>query len=50
MAVGSQVLHESFFEWDMEANSLKTDPSLVLVNWVAVSNSGDEVYFDWSMG
>lgn len=50
MAVGARVLHESYFEWDHEAEHLKTPPSLVLVNWVAVSNSGDEVYFDWSMG
>lgn len=49
MAVGSQALHESYFMWDSESNRLKTDPSMVLVNWVAVSNSNDEVYFDWSM-
>ena len=50
MAVGSRALHESYFEWDREAERLKTSPSLVLINWVAVSNSSDEVYFDWSMG
>lgn len=49
MAVGSQALHESRFEWDREGNRLTTDPSMVLVNWVAISNSNDEVYFDWSM-
>ncbi|MFN7570175.1 MAG: hypothetical protein ACK5TK_01780 [Betaproteobacteria bacterium] len=50
MAVGSRALHESYFEWDSEAERLKTDASLILVNWVAVSNSSEEVYFDWSMG
>lgn len=49
MAVGSQALHQSYFEWNHEASRLKTDPSMVLVNWVAASNSGDEAYFDWSM-
>jgi hypothetical protein len=49
MAVGSRALHESYFEWDHEAGHLKTALSLVLVNWVAVSDSTDEVYFDWSM-
>jgi hypothetical protein len=48
-AVGSRALHESYFEWDIETDQLRTDPSLVLVNWVAASNSGDEAYFDWSM-
>jgi hypothetical protein len=50
MAVGSRALHESYFEWDRDAERLKTAPSLVLVNWAAVSNSRAEVYFDWSMG
>ena len=50
MAVGSRALHESHFEWDGEAKRLKTAPSLVLINWVAVSSSADEAYFDWSMG
>lgn len=49
MAFGSSVFHESYFKWDLEANRLSTDPALVLINWVAVSNSGEEVYFDWSM-
>ena len=49
MAIGSQALHESYFEWDAEADRLRTDASFVLVNWVAVSDSADEVYFDWSM-
>ena len=50
MAVGSHVLHESYFEWNSETKRLKIAPSLVMVNWVAVSDSSDEVYFDWSMG
>lgn len=50
MAVGSRSLHESYFDWDSHNEHLKTDPSLVLINWVAVSNSSEEVYFDWSMG
>lgn len=50
MAVGSRTLLESHFEWDQKTGSLKTPQSLVLVNWVAVSNSDAEVYFDWSMG
>ncbi|WP_071160803.1 hypothetical protein [Methylomonas sp. LWB] len=49
MAFGSQALHESLFEWDTKSNCLITDPSLVLVNWIAISDGGDEVYFDWSM-
>lgn len=50
MAVGSRVLRESYFEWDHEAARLKTPQALVLINWIAVSNSDTEVYFDWSMG
>jgi len=50
MAVGSRALRESYFEWDREAERLKTAQSLVLVNWVAVSSSSDEAWFDWSMG
>lgn len=49
MAVGSRALHESYFEWDREADRLKTAPSMVMINWVAVSDSSEEVYFDWSM-
>ena len=50
MAVGSRALHESYFEWDGDAERLVTAQSLVMINWVAVSNSGEEVNFDWSMG
>jgi hypothetical protein len=50
MAVGSRALHESYFDWDYQAERLRTNPSLVLINWVAVSDSSEEVYFDWSIG
>ncbi len=39
----------STFEWDRDTRTLKSDPSSVLINWIALSDSIDEVYFDWSM-
>jgi hypothetical protein len=42
-------LYGSSFDWDRDLGALRSDPSTVLVNWAAVSESGDEVHFDWSM-
>ena len=49
-ALAARALHESYFEWDHAREQLITPASMVLVNWVAVSSSDDEVWFDWSIG
>jgi len=43
-------LRESIFAWDRDEEKLKSNPSDVLLNWVGVSASGDEVRLDWSLG
>lgn len=49
MAVGASALYESCFEWDSSFQVLKSSASGVLINWIAISNCSDEVYFDWSI-
>ncbi len=38
------------FRWHREANRLITRPADVKINWMAVSDSIDEVWFEWSLG
>jgi hypothetical protein len=48
MAEGKHSLSRSRFEWNHDMQRLKTPPSSVRVNWVAVSIDAVEVCFDWS--
>lgn len=45
---GVGLLQDTQFEWDREANCLKTDPKNVLLNWMALPGSSiDAPSFDW---
>lgn len=37
------------FDWDYETQALRSKPSEVLINWVGISESIEEVWFDWSV-
>jgi hypothetical protein len=43
---GAGSLQDTNFQWDAQADRLRTPPSLVLVNWAAV---GSDAWFDWTM-
>jgi hypothetical protein len=38
------------FQWDYESEQLITHPAGVKINWIAISDSMDEVWFDWALG
>lgn len=45
---GAGLLQDTQFEWDREANRLKTDPKKVLINWMAHPGSSlDAPSFEW---
>ena len=48
-ALWAPYIYQSDFKWDYQKNKLNSDPSEVLMNWVAISESSDEVWFDYSM-
>jgi uncharacterized protein YecT (DUF1311 family) len=42
------LLQDIEFEWDREAQCLRTDPKDILINWMALPGSSFDVpYFDW---
>jgi hypothetical protein len=43
-------LADTSFTWNREEAKLISDPKDVLLNWIAVSDSYDEVGFSWSLG
>jgi hypothetical protein len=43
-------LAETSFQWDHESKQLITSPADVKINWIAISDSMEEVWFDWSLG
>lgn len=47
LASGS--LAEGEFEWDYENKRLLSNPESVRINWVGISESSEELWFDWSV-
>ncbi len=48
-ALWAPFIYQSNFSWDYQKNRLDSDPGEVLINWVAISESNDEIWFDYSM-
>lgn len=44
------VLDETSFTWDSDKDQLISNAKDVHINWIAVSGSMDEVFFDWVLG
>lgn len=42
-------LRPSEFCWDREADALVSPPENVLINWIAISDSMEEIWFDWAV-
>ena len=47
--LASGMLAEGEFEWDYENKKLISKPENILVNWVGISESSKELWFDWSV-
>ncbi|MDP1663746.1 MAG: hypothetical protein Q8L79_01365 [Methylobacter sp.] len=47
--LASGALAEGEFEWNYENQRLLSSPESVRINWVGISESSEELWFDWSI-